>query len=173
MFSKNYPFIGVAPHRKPPKPKFLINVIGPKAQLKAKEIAFIDSGSDRCRLTRSIAKQLKIKWRKGTKVNMHDATGKRRRGYQHLLTIEIYGVELDSSPDSLLFTDKPVFVLKEVPVVFTRRLKKSILGVEGFLDRYIYVVHHAKKRFSIHAPNKDSECEICRPGFGPPGLVGT
>lgn len=164
-FSKNYPFIGVAPHKKPPKPKFLIKAIDPKTKVEAEDIAFIDSGANSCFFPRSFAKRLKIKWRTGTKITVYDAAGKRRQGYQHLLTIEIYGVLLQSSPDNVVFNkDEPEFVLDQVPVIFTRRLKESILGVEGFLDRYVYVVNHVKKRFSVHAPNKDSECEICRPG---------
>lgn len=164
VFAKSYPFIGVSPHKKPPTPKLLIHVIGPNNQLKAKEIAFIDSGANNCFLTRSMAKELKINWRKGDKKTVIDAAGKRRRGYQHFLTIEIYGVQLNSSPDNLVFTETPEFVIEDVPVIFTRRLRESILGIEGFLDRYIYVVNHAKKRFSVHAPNKDSKCEVCKPG---------
>lgn len=157
-----YPFIRV--HRKaPPKPRLLIKVIEPKSRNEAKGFAFIDSGSNRCLLPFSFAKQLKIKRREGTKVKVYDIAGKRRKGFSYSLLVEIFGVLLDSSPDNLLFTDDTILRLPETSVVFIKNLKEPILGVIGFLDKYVYTVNHGRMRYSVRTPIVERECEICRP----------
>lgn len=158
-----YPFIRVRPDT-PPKPRLYISIIEPKTQHEAKGFAFIDSGANHCFLPCSFAKQLKINWRKGTKIKVHGPTGKWIRGYRYLLSIRIYGILLDSLPDNLLFTDTPKLELREAQVIFTPRLQEPILGVKSFLDMYVYTVNHARERFSVRIPVKDRACEICRPG---------
>lgn len=159
-----YPFIGVHP-KAPSRPRLLIRVIGPKNENKTNAFAFIDTGANWCFFPRSLAKQLKIKWRKGEKINVHDAAGKRRRGYKHYLSIEFFGIQLDSiPPENILFTDEPILQLNEIPIVFVSHLKEPILGVAGFLDRYVYTMNHAKSRYSVCTALKERACEICRPG---------
>jgi hypothetical protein len=154
-----HPFIRRYP-KDLPKPRMLIRVVTPKAHVEG--LALIDSGANGCYLPRSFAKVLKINWRKGTKIKVYDATDKRRLGYEHFLTVKFYGTLLDS-PDNVLFTDDLVLVLEETPVTFLRHLREPILGVKGFLDRYIYTLNHIRQRFSVLIPDKGRACEICKP----------
>ena len=118
-----------------------LRIINPYNNKHYKTRGIIDTGADDCSIPAGIAKILGHNLRSGI-VDIAGTAGGDCVTYKHTTTIEIL------HPD----TDKVICRMEDVLIDYMPKLQEVLLGVTGFLEKFILEINYPKKVFSLRLP---------------------
>lgn len=118
-----------------------IRIINPHTDKHYKTRGIIDTGADECSIPAGIAKILGHNLKAGN-INMAGTAAGDCLTYSHTTTIEIL------HPD----TDEVIYKMENVLIDYMPKLQEVLLGVTGFLEKFILEINYPKQIFSLKLP---------------------
>jgi hypothetical protein len=155
-----YPFLAFSP-RSPWRPLLPVEIANPHTQQAVQAYAVVDTGATLCAFPVEHADDIGIALRPEDRFPLESA-GNAREAYGSMVTIRVFAILQAVRPD-VYTPPKPVLELVNTRVAFVHGLKGPVLGVQGFLDRYVVTVSYPRYEFSIRVPAEERACKICRP----------
>ena len=123
----------------PSRPMLPIEVINPATKKNIFLYGLIDTGADRCALPAELADVLGHSLLAGQVVNIDTGNGM-TKAYSHTTRINIF---------SLPNPSEPVYTIHDTQVDFMPNLTTVLLGVKGFLSKFILSIDYPNRTFSI------------------------
>ncbi len=118
-----------------------IRIINPHNNKHYKTRGIIDTGADDCSIPAGIAKILGHILKSGI-VDIAGTAGGDCVTYKHTTTIEVL------HPD----TDEVIYSMENVLIDYMPKLQEVLLGVSGFLEKFILEINYPNNVFSLRLP---------------------
>lgn len=118
-----------------------IRILNPHTDKHYNTRGIIDTGADECSIPAKIANILGHNLRAGN-VNIAGTAGGDCIVYSHTTTIEIL------HPD----TNEVVYKIGNVLIDYMPKLQEVLLGVTGFLEKFVIEINYPKQVFSLRLP---------------------
>jgi hypothetical protein len=155
-----YPFLAFAP-RSMWRPLLPVEIVNPHTRQAVQAYGVVDTGATVCAFPLENADDIGIKL--GPEHRFHlESAGNEREAYGYTVMIRVFAI-LQAVRRDIYTPPTPVIELADTRIAFIRGLKCPVLGVKGFLDRYVVTVNHPRQEFSVRVPSEARVCKICHP----------
>lgn len=155
-----YPFIADTSWQPSWRPYLPTEFVNPGNGYGILQFSAIDSGARHCFVPFEWAREMNIILKGLCQTFL--CADVEREGYKHDLRLRIFGI-VPIHESNLYVPENTVIDIPKIEVVFLRELKNPKLGITGFLDKYVLILNHDRKKFSICLPKEEKPCPICRP----------
>jgi len=120
-----------------------LRIGNPQARLYVNTMALIDTGADACAVPAPLAASLGHDLETGPAKRVGTASGV-AKAYSHRCKAEVFDT-------NALQAGRPtvVYVTEDVEIDFLPNLRTVLLGVRGFLNRFVLSVDYPKRTFSL------------------------
>jgi len=120
-----------------------LRIGNPRTRLSFHTMALIDTGADACAVPAGFAMSLGLDLETGAVKRVGTASGV-AKAYSHRCKVEVFDT-------TALQAGRPtvVYIADDLNVDFLPKLRTVLLGVRGFLDRFVLSVDYPNRTFSF------------------------